>query len=132
MPVKNCKTEQLIIDTAMKVFFKEGRIKATTQEIADAAGVNRTLIHYYFKSRDALIKKVNIVADSEYRQGIDGVYLLDKPFREKVRILIELIIKKHHEYPFLELYLSTGVVQQAMGNNLLLPVPEDTAYAFNH
>ncbi len=40
-------TEQLIIDTALKVFFTEGRFKATTQEIADAAGVNRTLINYY-------------------------------------------------------------------------------------
>ncbi len=45
-------TENLIKETAMRVFFKEGRFTATTQEIADAAGVNRTLLHYYFRSRD--------------------------------------------------------------------------------
>jgi len=48
MPVIDCQTEKLILDTAMRVFFAEGRINATTQDIADTAGVNRTLINYYF------------------------------------------------------------------------------------
>ncbi|HYD90018.1 MAG TPA: helix-turn-helix domain-containing protein, partial [Flavobacterium sp.] len=47
-------TERLIKETAKRVFFGEGRFNATTQEIADAAGVNRTLINYYFRSRDKL------------------------------------------------------------------------------
>jgi len=45
-------TEKLIMETAKNIFFGEGRFNATTQEIADAAGVNRTLINYYFRSRD--------------------------------------------------------------------------------
>jgi len=116
----------------MKVFFQEGRINATTQEIADTAGVNRTLIHYYFKSRDSLFNKVNDVADKIYRDCFDQVYLLEIPFRQKVRLLIESIIKLHEEFPFLELYLSTGVVQIALDNNLSIPVPEDKIFAFNH
>jgi len=51
-------TQELIKETAKNLFFVEGKFNATTQEIADAAGVNRTLINYYFRSRDNLMKIV--------------------------------------------------------------------------
>ena len=40
---KDEATEELIKNTAKRLFFGEGKFNATTQEIADAAGVNRTL-----------------------------------------------------------------------------------------
>ena len=49
---KDEATEELIKNTAKRLFFGEGKFNATTQEIADAAGVNRTLLNYYFRSRD--------------------------------------------------------------------------------
>jgi TetR/AcrR family transcriptional regulator len=55
---KDAATEELIKETAKKIFFKEGKFNATTQEIADAAGVNRTLINYYFRSRNTLFDLV--------------------------------------------------------------------------
>lgn len=60
MSAKNAisDTERLIMETSMNVFFAEGRFNATTQEIADAAGVNRTLINYYFRSRNNLFEIV--------------------------------------------------------------------------
>ena len=42
---KKEQTEELIKATAKKLFFVQGKFDATTQEIADAAGVNRTLIN---------------------------------------------------------------------------------------
>jgi hypothetical protein len=39
-----------------KFILCERKVDATTQEIADEAGVNRTLINYYFRSRDNLIQ----------------------------------------------------------------------------
>ena len=44
-PTKD-QTQELIKETAKRLFFGEGRFDATTQEIADAAGVNRTLINF--------------------------------------------------------------------------------------
>ena len=37
------------------LFFQKGLLNATTQQIADEAGVNRALIHYYFRSRDLML-----------------------------------------------------------------------------
>jgi len=58
MPVIDAQTEELIKETAMRIFFVEGRLHATTQVIAKEAGVNRGLIYYYFKGRDHLFEVV--------------------------------------------------------------------------
>jgi AcrR family transcriptional regulator len=64
---KDDATEELIKNTAKKIFFGEGKFNATTQEIADAAGINRTLINYYFRSRDKLFEIV-LQDAQEYEQ----------------------------------------------------------------
>ena len=43
-PTKKDQTQELIKETTKKLFFVQGRFDVTTQEIADEAGVNRTLI----------------------------------------------------------------------------------------
>ncbi len=57
-PTKKDQTQELIKETTKKLFFVQGRFDVTTQEIADEAGVNRTLINYYFRSRDNLVQIV--------------------------------------------------------------------------
>ena len=82
-------TQELIKETAMKLFFVEGKFDATTQEIADAAGVNRTLINYYFRSRDNLM---NIVFEEAKEAENSKSVIIDNsklPFREKVERYIE-------------------------------------------
>ena len=61
---KKDHTQELIKETTKNLFFVQGRFAATTQEIADEAGVNRTLINYYFRSRDNLVQ---IVFDEAHR-----------------------------------------------------------------
>jgi AcrR family transcriptional regulator len=38
-------TERKILEAAGKVFMKKGRLGASMQDIADEAGINRTLLH---------------------------------------------------------------------------------------
>jgi AcrR family transcriptional regulator len=51
-------TEEKIIDAACKVFREKGRDGARMQEIADLAGINKALLHYYFRSKEVLFDKV--------------------------------------------------------------------------
>ena len=62
---KEDATYELIINTAKRLFFKEGKFNATTKEIANAAGVNRNLINYYFRSRDTLFELILKEAKAE-------------------------------------------------------------------
>ncbi|WP_288763864.1 TetR/AcrR family transcriptional regulator [uncultured Weeksella sp.] len=101
------QTEEIIKNTAKRMFFGEGKFHATTQEIADEAGVNRTLINYYFRSRDNLfeiifnearitnINKTNVIADNT----------LD--FREMVAEYIDDSLSIALQFPYLQIYIVT-------------------------
>ena len=51
-------TEQKIITAASEIFLKKGKDGARMQEIADHAGINKALLHYYFRSKDRLFEEV--------------------------------------------------------------------------
>lgn len=93
--MKDATTEQHIRETAKRLFLTEGRLMATTQDIADAAGVNRTLLPYYFRSRDALFELVFREALTRLRQRLHGVIGSDLLFRRKIEELVEVF----HEEP---------------------------------
>ena len=106
MAVKDSVTEQQIKEAAKKLFFKEGRFKATTQEIADAAGVNRTLVNYYFRSRDVLFDQVLSDAKNAMTSrlkstlGQEGV-----PFRERIEKFIDVAVEHSSAYPYMDIYM---------------------------
>ncbi|MGL1890350.1 MAG: TetR/AcrR family transcriptional regulator [Spirochaetaceae bacterium] len=43
-----------ILDAALKEFLSQGKSGAKTKAIADSAGVNKAMIHYYFSSKELL------------------------------------------------------------------------------
>ena len=98
--------EQLIKDTAKKIFFVEGKLHATTQDIADAAGINRASIHYYYRSRKLLFDKVFEEAMMEFNAKLRLIIEQEElPFRQLIERLLDFLLKKSMEHPFLELFL---------------------------
>lgn len=55
---KEQSTEDKIVDAAKKVFVQKGMDGARMQHIADEAGINKALLHYYFRTKDKLFEKV--------------------------------------------------------------------------
>src|SRR5947199_9912696 len=55
---KDGDAEQRILDAAHVVFVRRGTAGARMQEIADEAGVNKALLHYYFRSKSRLAAAV--------------------------------------------------------------------------
>lgn len=51
-------TEELILKAARQVFVRKGYEGARMQEIADEAGINKALLHYYFRSKEKLFDKI--------------------------------------------------------------------------
>ncbi|MFA5620399.1 MAG: TetR/AcrR family transcriptional regulator [Weeksellaceae bacterium] len=104
-PNKDLETEELIKKTAKNLFFKEGKFGATTQEIADAAGVNRTLINYYFRSRENLMQLVFEDAKKREEDLRENALFSELPFKSKIEIYIQESLKNSLEYPYLETYI---------------------------
>lgn len=119
--------EELIKQTAKELFFSKGYLHATTQEIADAAGVNRSLINYYFRSRDLLFQTVYREAVESLKSQLDKV-LYDKiPFQEKMSLFIDVYMKELLKYPYRESFLITEICSK----NFALKEKKKSA-ALNH
>lgn len=115
MPKKDTGTEQLIKDTAKRIFFAEGKLHATTQDIADAAGVNRALLHYYFRSRDQLIGQVFNEAMLALSERLDKVMMSEKSFRIKTEELMDVFLVEMTAYPYEEVFLVTQINTTGQG-----------------
>jgi AcrR family transcriptional regulator len=128
MPLKNTGTEQAIKDTAKRILFAEGKLHATTQEIADAAGVNRSALHYYFRSRDQLIAAVFVEAMNALSERLDQCMESSMPFREKVERLISVFLDGMIAYPYQETFLVTEI--NTLGKHLLGNLRTGSVHSF--
>lgn len=83
-----------IMQAAIKVFVSKGKNGARMQEIADLAGVNKMLLHYYFKNKDFLYKEVirNVLIDL-YRFVIE-TSCSQATFKETLKVFID----RHFEF----------------------------------
>ena len=109
MSKKDNATEELIKNTAKQIFFAEGKFGATTQEIADAAGVNRTLVHYYFRSKDVLLKKILEDGRAEFHKKIEDLLHPEASFKDKMKHLIDVWMEDGLKFPFLDTYLVSKI-----------------------
>lgn len=99
-------TEKAILNAARRVFVRKGLDGARMQEIADEAGMNKALLHYYFRSKEKLFKMVFREAMSKFFPGM--VVILGSseiPIEKKVEAFIENYIKIIQENPFIPSFI---------------------------
>jgi len=105
MRADEVQTENLIKQKAKTLFFQKGFLDATTQEIADEAGVNRALIHYYFRSREQLLELLLDETLTEKKEKVKKILTSSLPFREKIRDFIDTIVDYGLKYPYLDNFI---------------------------
>lgn len=64
------ETEQKIVDAAAQEFLEKGIAGARTQTIANLAGINKALLHYYFRTKEKLYE---FVAERVIRSAMNQV-----------------------------------------------------------
>ena len=105
MGAEEAQTEKLIKEKARILFFQKGLLNATTQEIADEAGVNRALIHYYFRSREQMLEILLDETLLEKKDKVRSILTSELPFREKIAHYINAIIDYGLTYPYLDNFI---------------------------
>ena len=105
MGAEEAQTQKLIKEKARTLFFQKGFLDATTQEIADEAGVNRALIHYYFRSREQMLDLLLEETLQEKKERVHKILSSDLPFREKIARYIDTVVDYGLEYPYLENFI---------------------------
>ncbi len=76
-------TEERILEAAKKIFYQKGLDGARMQEIADEAGINKAMLHYYFRTKNQLFEKIFLDALLIIIPGIANALGSDKPLKEK-------------------------------------------------
>src|SRR4029077_10489968 len=87
---RSTDTEQRILDAAHRVFLRRGSAGARTQEIADEAGVNKALLHYYFRSKERLASAVFARAASRLLPPVIATLASDEELETKIERVIEI------------------------------------------
>ena len=119
MSKKDSTTENHIKETAKNIFFKEGKYQATTQEIADTAGVNRTLLHYYFRSREMLLEIVLAEGQAEFKDKMSKKIDQTLSFKARISQFIDVWMEQTNEYPYLDSYLVSQMHNGAFLENVV-------------
>src|SRR6478609_3292720 len=99
MGAEELQTEKLIKDKAKILFFQKGFLDATTQEIADEAGVNRALIHYYFRSREQMLDILLEETLMEKKERASRILSSNLPFRKKIPLYKDTVVNKGLKSP---------------------------------
>lgn len=98
-------TEQRILEAARTVFVRRGTAGARMQEIAQEAGVNQALLHYYFRSKDRLAEAVFRQVAGRILPTVFEILGSDASIEEKVERMVHLYIESFARTPFLPGYI---------------------------
>lgn len=98
-------TEARILEAAHRVFLQKGTGGARMQEIADEAGVNKALLHYYFRSKERLTEKVYVSTASKLFPTMVQVLASQLPLREKIAALVTAQLDQMEANPYLPGYV---------------------------
>lgn len=103
--LKNLNTEEKIMEAAKEVFMKHGLYGARMQDIADKAGINKALLHYYFRNKEKLFDQVFEKALSQYFEQMNVFSDVSIPLIERIYRYIDNIIDFFSEYPQMSMFI---------------------------
>ncbi len=98
-------TEEKILLAAKKVFIHKGMSGARMQDIADEAGINKAMLHYYFRNKQKLFEVIFLEAAEKLFPAINEVFESDTPLFEKIENFCDRYISIMSENPFLPLFV---------------------------
>ncbi len=115
--VLQTETESKIIDSAERLFYQKGKAGTSMQDIADDAGINRTLLNYYFRSKDKLFEAVFKKALGSFVPSLAAMIQSDMSFEEYLPHMIRTVIDAMLQNPQIPIF----VLQELSSNPERMP-----------
>ncbi|UOQ54131.1 TetR/AcrR family transcriptional regulator [Hymenobacter cellulosivorans] len=109
MDLQKRSTEELILEAAQAVFLEKGLAGARMQEIADRAGINKALLHYYFRSKEKLSALIIERAIGVILPRVMAVLDTDMELFDKIRLVVDTYLTFVSRNSFLPLFIVNEV-----------------------
>lgn len=88
------QTEEKIFEAATDVFEEKGLAGARMQHIADRAGINKALLHYYFRTKDHLFEAVFTALAKRVFSKFTPIFDREMSIEDKIRFFF----REHIEF----------------------------------
>lgn len=112
MSIKNTdklSTEAKILAAAEQVFLRSGYDGSRMQEIADLAGINKAMLHYYFRSKDLLFERIFEQKFISFFPQIQELSSSPLSFTDKICQYSTMHINLLRQNPYLPLFIINTV-----------------------
>lgn len=97
--------EQQILDAARNVFERKGMDGARMQEIANEAGINKAMLHYYYRSKQKLFEAVFIKAFTLLAPQLNKILNDNSPIEEKIKNFTNNYLTFIIKHPYLPAFI---------------------------
>jgi len=104
--------ESTILNAAKGIFQRKGMAAARMQEIADEAGINKAMLHYYYRSKQLLFEAVFKSAFSTLAPQLNEIMNADNSLFDKIRNFTHNYITFIVKHP----YLPNFIIQELNRN----------------
>lgn len=109
---KNIDTEGAILEAAKRIFQKKGMNGARMQEIADEASINKSMLHYYYRSKQLLFEAVFKKAFSMLAPKLNEIINAEIELFDKINLFSFNFISFVIKHP----YLPNFIIQELNRN----------------
>jgi len=111
---KNDTSQEKILSAAKKVFLSKGMVGARMQDIANEAGINKALLHYYFKDKEKLFEMIFSDASKQFFPKITEIIDSKAGLFEKIEKFCREYIDMLQQNPYLPLFILNEVNAQPL------------------
>ncbi len=106
------KTEQRILEAALVEFAEKGMDGARMQSIADKAGINKSLLHYYYRSKEKLFEVVFQILFKTIIPKFSKIITNEGDIFDKIRLFVHEYIGTIQKMPHIP-----GFILHELGSN---------------
>ena len=98
--------EEKIIRTAKKVFIEKGYIETSMSEIAARVGINRSGLHYYFRTKEKMFQAVfGDIVSSIIPKVLEIMVQKEKPISNRIEEIVDAYYLLFTENPHLPMFV---------------------------
>ena len=98
---KHLASEEKILSAARKIFITKGMAGARMQDIANEAGINKALLHYYYRDKEKLFETIFLEEAQKFFPKINSIFQSDDPLFQKIEKFVDEYIDEMVANPYL-------------------------------
>jgi AcrR family transcriptional regulator len=98
-------TEENILRVAREVFMKNGYDGTSMQMIADEAGINKSLLHYYYRTKEKLFGKIFAKVFSQFIPHLGVIFMSEMTMKEKIYAFVDRYIDIFLKNPLIPIFV---------------------------